>query len=67
MAAGPVLDPERTCSDLLSFDHLICAAGQRERKGETGRPVSFEVDDQVEFGGLLDRQFSWLPLEFRPT
>ena len=43
-------------NDLL--DHLVGAGEQRERErdSETERPGSFEIDDQLHFGGLLDRQ-----------
>ena len=39
--------------DLL--DHLIGAAEQRERNGETKRLCDFEVNDQLDSHGLLDR------------
>ena len=38
------------------FDHLVGAAEQRERKREAERLGGIEVDDQLDFGGLLDRQ-----------
>jgi hypothetical protein len=41
-------------NDLL--DHLVGAGEQRERDSETERRGSFEIDDQLHFGGLLDRQ-----------
>src|SRR5579862_302388 len=42
-----------------SFDDLIRAAEQRRRDGETKRLRRFEVDYQLDFGGL-DRQDRWL-------
>ena len=38
------------------FDHLVGAADQRQRNGEAERLGSLQVDDQLDFGGLLDRQ-----------
>src|ERR1019366_1434127 len=42
------------------FDHLIGAAEQRWRDGETERLRCFEVDYQLDLGGLLDWQVRWL-------
>src|ERR1039458_8443226 len=42
------------------LNHLIGAAEQRRRDGETERLRSFEVDYQLDFGGLLDWQVRWL-------
>ncbi len=39
------------------FDHLVGAAEQRKRNGEAERFGSLEVDDQLDFGDLLDRHF----------
>ena len=38
------------------FDHLVGAAEQREWNGETKRLRDFEVNDQLNFYGLLDWQ-----------
>jgi hypothetical protein len=38
-----------------SFDHLVGAAEQRQREGEAERLGGLDVDDQLDFGGLLDR------------
>ena len=40
----------------FTFDHLVGAAEQRERDGEAERLGGLEVDDQLDFRGLLDRQ-----------
>jgi hypothetical protein len=40
----------------VSFDHLIGAGEQRGWNGETERLRRLEVDDELEFGGLLDGQ-----------
>jgi hypothetical protein len=39
-----------------SFDHLIGAAEQRERDGETEHLRGLEVDEQLDLRGLNDRQ-----------
>src|SRR5262249_17797226 len=38
-----------------SFDHLVGASEQSDRKGDTKRLGSLEIDDQLNFRGLLDR------------
>jgi hypothetical protein len=48
--------PQQNDAHVNSFDHLIGAAEQREGNGETKRLCDFEVDDQLNFHGLLDRQ-----------
>jgi hypothetical protein len=40
--------------DLL--DHLVGDCEQARRKGEVERPRRLQVDDELEFGRLLDRQ-----------
>src|SRR5206468_4630979 len=40
----------------VSFDDLVGAAKDRLRNGQPQRLGSLEVDDQLEFGRLLDRQ-----------
>src|SRR5258708_4592938 len=44
----------------LSFDHLVGAAEQRERDDEAEGFRGLEVDDQLDFRRLLDRQVGWL-------
>src|SRR5260370_16629100 len=39
-----------------SFDHFVGAAKQRQRHGDAERLCGFEVDAQLDFGRLLDRQ-----------
>ena len=53
------MDPNRSCI-AASFDHLVDAREQRERDGEAERLRSLEVDEQLDLGGLLDREISWL-------
>src|SRR5262249_14349210 len=43
-----------------SFDHLVGAAEQRERKGDPERLGGDQVDDQFDLHGLLDRQIGRL-------
>jgi hypothetical protein len=43
-----------------SFDHLVGAHEQRERDGEAERLRSLEVDEQLDLGGLLEREISGL-------
>ena len=38
-----------------SLDHLVGAAEQRERNGEAERLRGDQIDDELEFGWLLDR------------
>ena len=42
------------------LDHLVGAAEERDRDGEAQRPGRLDVDDQLDFGGLLDRRISGL-------
>jgi hypothetical protein len=43
-----------------SFDHPVGAGEQRWRDGEAERFGGFEIDDQLNLGGLLDRQVGGL-------
>ena len=43
-----------------SFDHLVGAGEQRRRHGEAEHPGSLEIDDQLDLGGLLNRQITGL-------
>jgi hypothetical protein len=45
--------PQQTA---LLFDYLVGAAEQRERHGEPERLGGPQVDDQLDFRELLDRQ-----------
>ena len=42
------------------FDHLVGAADQRQRNGKAEGLGSLQVDDQLDFGSLLDRQIGRL-------
>jgi hypothetical protein len=53
------LDPKETCAFGL-FDHLVGAAEKRQRHGKPERLGSLEIDDQLDFRGLLDRQIDRL-------
>ena len=46
--------------DLQLLDHPIGAAEQWQRDGEAKRPRSLEIDDQLDFRGLLYRQIARL-------
>src|ERR1035437_4853069 len=43
-----------------SFDHLVGAADQRQWDGEAERLGGLEVEDQLDFRRLHDRQVGWL-------
>jgi len=43
-----------------SFDHLVGASGQGQRDSDAERPGGLEVDDQLDFRGLHDREVSGL-------
>ena len=45
---------------LLSFDHLVGASEHGRRNFEAQSLRRFEVDNQIEFGGLLDRNIAGL-------
>src|SRR5262249_5228377 len=44
------------CPIAASFDHLVGAGEQRDRKGKTKHLGCFEIDYQFDFCGSLDRQ-----------
>src|SRR5262245_1832134 len=49
------------------FDDFVRAGEQRRRHGQTECLRSLEIDGQLEFYRLLDRQFGWLfPFEDAP-
>ena len=52
-------DPERKCGG-LSFDQIFSANEKRQRYFEPKRLGGLEVDDQFDFGGLLDGKVGWL-------
>ena len=47
----------------LLFDHIVGTGEQRGRDFEAKRLRGFEIDHQLEFGWLLDRQVGRRPLE----
>src|SRR5438876_9137397 len=59
-----ITDPGRPRTNhrqpLSSYDHLVRAQDQRLRYQEPEGPRGFEVDDEIQFRGLLDRQIAWL-------
>src|SRR5215510_2865239 len=48
-----------TASSAL-FDHLVGPGEQHPRDGEAEHLGGFQVDNQLDFGRLLDRQVGWL-------
>jgi len=58
--------PDSDVADL--FDHLVGAQQERLRDGQAERLGGGQVDDQFEFGRLLDRKVGrLLTLEVRST
>jgi hypothetical protein len=59
-AAGPYSCARSGCEHTQQrrplFDHLVGATEQREREGDSERFCGFQVQDQLNFGNLLDRQ-----------
>src|SRR5262249_28727086 len=43
-----------------SLDHLVGAAGERQRDCDAERPGGLEVEKEFNFGGLLNRQIGGL-------
>jgi hypothetical protein len=43
-------------SSAALLDHLVGTAKQREREGDAERLGRLQVDDELDFGWLLDRQ-----------
>jgi hypothetical protein len=44
----------------VSFDHLVGEGEQGRRHGDAKRIGGLEVDDELKFCGLLNRQVGWL-------
>src|SRR5262245_11435157 len=59
MAAAIRLSQQHSCS----FNHLVGAGEQRRRYGEAKHLRGHQIDDEVEFGRLLDRNVG----RFRPA
>src|SRR5262249_51785510 len=57
---GSYLHWRHTHTGRTSFDHLVDAANQRQRDGEAERLGGLHVDDELDFGRLLDRQLGGL-------
>jgi hypothetical protein len=49
-----------TAAKIPSFDNIIGAGKECRRYFETERLGGLEIDEQLNFCGLLDRQVSWL-------
>ena len=56
----PLFDQTATRARSRSLDHLVGAAGKRERHRDAERPGGFHIDDQLESRRLLDRQIGRL-------
>src|SRR6516162_7115347 len=54
----PVAGSTRPTPRPTSLDDLVGEGQQRLRQGEAGRVCRFEVDDEFEFGGLIDRDLT---------
>src|SRR5262249_51659388 len=60
LAAAPAGDDRLSSSGGISLDHLVDAANQRHRDAEGQRLGGLHVEDELDFGRLLDRQVSRL-------
>jgi hypothetical protein len=49
-----------TAANSILFDHFIGADKQTGWYGKAERPRGLEIDDQLDFRRLLDRQLGWL-------
>jgi ribosomal protein L27 len=47
-------------SRFTSFKHLVGAAGQRQRDSDAERLGGLQIQEEFNFGGLLNRQIGWL-------
>jgi hypothetical protein len=48
------------CGKTGLLDHLIGAAQERQRNGQSECPGDLEVENEFDFRDLLDRQVGWL-------
>jgi hypothetical protein len=48
------------CSNYTLFDHQVGAPKQRKRYGKAERLGGFQIDDQLDLGGLLNWKIAWL-------
>jgi hypothetical protein len=59
------LPDSRSAATASLFDHLVSAAEQRDRESDAERVGGFEVDDQLNFTYLLNRQIGrFLALQY---
>jgi hypothetical protein len=66
LGGSVVIDPKETlrvadyCVAKGLFDQLVGGSEQRGRNGESKRLGGLEIDDEIEFGRLLDRDIAGL-------
>jgi hypothetical protein len=57
---APDRSPINPALRVASFDHLVGASEQRKRHSKAEALGGFQIDDQLDLGGLLNWKIGWL-------